>query len=322
MKKIKLFLLAPIFTFPLLSVSCQNEKTKEYYDNLKLNATFLFEPSNYHSVGKTLDNVIETEIIDDVEKGTTKKIALSLWENFGAVEGQVTQVFDGDTIEVTIKKNLTSKTTFENGQKIKIRIPLIDTLEQNTKGTTERERKLSNLDSAYVENILQGKNVRLVSDNWSNNSYSRYVAYVFFGDSFEKNFSIEMLANGWTLPRIGALDFKTFVNDYEKTEKSAVLSYLLPYAARAFNDGYFNNKGFYAKEGVNISVGGQDLNLKFKLPVDLSKEYQAHGSDLINDAYQFMYPFNIEKKNKQKFVNPQNNIFEFLGTKQSKKEVK
>lgn len=310
MKKLSLLLSAPIISLPLVAISCSKN-----YDDIKLNNTFAFDIKDYEQIGKIFDSSFETEIIKDLETRETEKIITTLWERFAGVDATITRVFDGDTVEVSVVNNLTEKTSFAKGELVKIRIPLIDTLEQNTEGVTEREKKLSNLDSKFVETILRpGTKVRLLSDNWTNGSYNRKVAYLFFGENYHKNFSIEMLSNGWTLPRISQTDFKTFKIDYNNVEKTTVLSYLLPYVARAFNDGYMNKKGFYVEEGVNITLSGTPTNIKFKLPMDLSKEYIAHGSTLMSDAYQFLHPHNIDKKNRAKFVNPENNIFEFLIT--------
>ncbi|MCY2903024.1 thermonuclease family protein [Mycoplasmopsis arginini] len=313
MKKLSLFLSVPMLSIPFVAISCSNEN-QDFFDNLNLNSTFVVEKDKIEEVGKIFDSTIETEEIINFETKEKRIVSKSLWEKFSAVDGKITRIFDGDTVEVVIENKLVeSNNAFNVGDKVKVRIPLIDTLEQNVKDVTEREKKLSHIDTEYVHNVLKpGTKVRLISDNWTDGSYDRKIAYLFFGEGFKKNFSIDMLANGWTLPRINNNDLIAFISDFNNVDKSSVKSYLLPFVARAFNHGYINKKGFYVNEGVNITLNNKQINIKFNLPMDLAKEYIAHGSTLMSDAYQFLYPFNIEKKNRPKFGNPKNNIYEFL----------
>ncbi|BAP39650.1 thermonuclease family protein [Metamycoplasma canadense] len=312
-KKSLLFLTPFLLSVSVVSISC-SIKSKEFYDDLELNDTFVINKSEYNKVGKIFDKKIQYKKIVNWETQEVKTVEETLWEFFSGIEGTVESIADGDTLTVKVDKQLsTNKGIPKKGQLVKVRIPLIDTLEQNTSDVKEREKKLSHLDWDYVKSIIPiGSKVRLISDNLSNNSYDRIVSYVFFGQNFEKNFSIEMLANGWTLPRIGKDEFKTFTFDFKKDLKSSVASYLIPFAAYAFNFGYTNKKGFYAKEGVNITLNNKEENIKFNYPQDLSNEYKSHGEDLMNDAYRFLYPFNIERNKRKIFLNKENNFYEFL----------
>lgn len=319
MKKIPFFLLTPTLAMPLVAISCVNKDAK-YYDELQLNSTFSVEKEDIDKVGNIFDQKVDITRIKNLETREEETVNISLWEVYSAIDAEIVKIYDGDTMLVRVLEKNERTTAFNVGDEIKIRIALIDTLEQNVRDVTEREKKLAHLDSEYVESILPANTrVRIISENWSDGSYDRKIGYLFFGENYEQNFSINMLANGWTLPRINNNELKNFITDYEKIKKSSIKSYLLPYIARAFNHGYTKQRGFYAKDGVNVVLNGTSQNIKFYTPMDLAKEYIAHGSSLMSDAYQFLYPFNIEKNNAKKFNNAQNNIYEFLDKVNNKK---
>lgn len=313
-KKLSLFLTMPILFTPMASISCSNTE----FENLKLNETF-FGVEDYHKVGEIFNQKFTRTEIVNRETREEKKVTKSLWENFNAIEAKVTRVVDGDTIWFSVVKGSISDTQekmFEPGTELRIRVPLTDTLEEYG-DASEREKELAAYDSAFARSLLPvGTTVRLISDNWASGSYDRKVAYIFFGENFEKQFDIEMLANGYTMLRISESDFKSFVTDYNEEIKPVISSYLAYYAAKAFNDGYTKKRGFYRTEGHKVTINGKEETLKFKNPQQFSEVFDAHGSALISDAYRFLYPFNIEKQHRKLYNNPQNNIYEFLKTKQ------
>ncbi|MCV3753465.1 hypothetical protein OF364_01375 [Mycoplasma enhydrae] len=312
-KWLGLFSIVPMIAMPLVAISCVNWKKIE--KDLKINDTYPIKIQDIDKVGTMFDQQITYSEFDKVA-GTEKEVTKTLWEYFSFIEGEVLKVSDGDTLSIKVTKgNPNGKP--KKDEVIKVRIPLIDTLEENTKDVKEREKNLAHLDSNYARSILpNGTKVRLISeDGWVNLSYDRHVGYLFFGENFQKNFSIDMLSNGWTLPRFNDSALKDFIGDFNKKDKKNIISYLLPFAAHAFNKGYLENKGFYNKNGVDIELEGKKVNIKINNPIELAKEYVSHGETLINTAYKIMYPSQIPKQ----YFDPQNNIYEFLRNNQNKK---
>ncbi|AZZ65429.1 hypothetical protein DMC14_001320 [Metamycoplasma phocicerebrale] len=308
-KFLNLILGAPLVAFPIVAISCTN------YKDLKLNKTYSIDIKDIDNVGTMFDRNIKYSEYNKITGEETEKTT-TLWEYFSLVEGNIAKVSDGDTINIKVTKG-SPNGIIKIGQLIKIRIPLIDTLEENTEDVTEREKNLAHLDSEYARSILPiGSKVRLISDDgWINKSYDRSVGYLFYGDGYKKNFSISMLANGWTLPRFNERVLKSFMFEYNKKDKSLVSDYLLPFVAHAFNEGFINKKGFYNSNGVNIKLNGKKTNIKFKNPQALSKEYLSHGETLILDGYRIMYPSYISRS----YWNPKMNIYEFLKNNQQTK---
>ena len=274
MKKLKL--LIPIVSisslmssFSLLSVSCTDyEKTKllEHPDNKEgFNGLPLKE---YSKVGKLLNQKVTQKAQSDEKDPQTglpmlKEYTETYWDWFHSMEGEITKVVDGDTVYARITKLPKEignySTTFEEhvpGQEVD---PV--------------EKAYALRDHAFAESLIPvGTKVRMVSPNWSSKTYDRYVADLFFGENFERNFSTEMLAGGYTLPRLpwNHEYLASFRANYNKKIKEMFTDLILPYLAYAFNDGIAKKRGFYKKD--------------FKNPYEFSANYKSHGTSLISES--------------------------------------
>lgn len=297
MKKLKL--LIPIVSisslmssFSLLSVSCIHRKDKIIdYDETKL----LEHPDNkegfnglplkeYSKVGKLLNQKVTKKAQSDKTDPQTglpilKEYTETYWDWFHSMEGEITKVVDGDTVYAKITKLPKEignyKTTFKVGDIIKLRIPSIDTFEEHVPGqeVDPIEKAYALRDHAFAESLIPvGTKVRMVSPNWSSKTYDRYVADLFFGENFERNFSTEMLAGGYTLPRLpwNHEYLASFRANYNKKIKEMFTDLILPYLAYAFNDGIAKKRGFYEKD--------------FKNPYEFSENYKSHGTSLISES--------------------------------------
>ncbi|ENY68596.1 Hypothetical protein, predicted lipoprotein [Metamycoplasma auris 15026] len=301
----------PIIASPFVVISCTKINDK-YYDSLRLNDTF-FGINNLDEVGKIFDKKYKETVITDLETRKEEVKERSFWEKFFAIEGVVDSVVDGDTLYVKVTNGkLHNKQHFNNGEIIKIRIPMIDTLEEYDKASP-KERALASIDSAFAKKMVPvGTKVRVITENWANKSHDRVIGYVFFGNNFEKEWDIEMLRNGLALPRVQESAFKNFLFDYDDKIKSSPASYLIPYVAKAFNEGWLQKRGFYKKGGNDINLNGKKKSIKFKNPEEFATAYEAHGKALINDAYRFFYPTVLPKGVHSIFKNDKNNFYEFL----------
>lgn len=302
MKKLKL--LIPIVSisslmssFSLLSVSCTDyEKTKllEHPDNKEgFNGLPLKE---YSKVGKLLNQKVtqkaQSDEKPDPQTGLPKfkEYTETYWDWFHSMEGEITKVVDGDTVYAKItklpKKIGNYETTFKVGDIIKLRIPSIDTLEEHVpnKEVDPIEKAYALRDHAFAESLLPvGTKVRMVSPNWANKTYDRYLADLFFGENFERNFSTEMLAGGYTLPRLpwNGEYLASFRSNYNHKIKETYTDLILPYLAYAFNDGIAKKRGFYNWKNEELKQAGLEY---FKNPYQFSANYKSHGTSLISES--------------------------------------
>lgn len=301
MKKLKL--LIPIVSisslmssFSLLSVSCTDyEKTKllEHPDNKEgFNGLPLKE---YSKVGKLLNQKVTQKAQSDEKDPQTglpklEEYTETYWDWFHSMEGEITKVVDGDTVYARItklpKKIGNYSTTFKVGQIIKLRIPSIDTLEEHVpnKEVDPVEKAYALRDHAFAESLLPvGTKVRMVSPNWANKTYDRYLADLFFGENFERNFSTEMLAGGYTLPRLpwNGEYLASFRSNYNRKVKETYTDLILPYLAYAFNDGIAKKHGFYNWKNQELKQAGLKY---FKNPYQFSANYKSHGTSLISES--------------------------------------
>lgn len=302
MKKLKL--LIPIVSisslmssFSLLSVSCTDyEKTKllEHPDNKEgFNGLPLKE---YSKVGKLLNQKVtqkaQSDEKPDPQTGLPKfkEYTETYWDWFHSMEGEITKVVDGDTVYAKItklpKKIGNYETTFKVGEIIKLRIPSIDTLEEHVpnKEVDPIEKAYALRDHAFAESLLPvGTKVRMVSPNWANKTYDRYLADLFFGENFERNFSTEMLAGGYTLPRLpwNGEYLASFRSNYNHKIKETYTDLILPYLAYAFNDGIAKKRGFYNWKNKELKQAGLEY---FKNPYQFSANYKSHGTSLISES--------------------------------------
>ena len=301
MKKLKL--LIPIVSisslmssFSLLSVSCTDyEKTKllEHPDNKEgFNGLPLKE---YSKVGKLLNQKVTQKAQSDEKDPQTglpklEEYTETYWDWFHSMEGEITKVVDGDTVYARItklpKKIGNYSTTFKVGQIIKLRIPSIDTLEEHVpnKEVDPVEKAYALRDHAFAESLLPvGTKVRMVSPNWANKTYDRYLADLFFGENFERNFSTEMLAGGYTLPRLpwNGEYLASFRSNYNRKVKETYTDLILPYLAYAFNDGIAKKRGFYNWKNKELKQAGLKY---FKNPYQFSANYKSHGTSLISES--------------------------------------
>ena len=301
MKKLKL--LIPIVSisslmssFSLLSVSCTDyEKTKllEHPDNKEgFNGLPLKE---YSKVGKLLNQKVTQKAQSDEKDPQTglpklEEYTETYWDWFHSMEGEITKVVDGDTVYARITKLPKTignySTTFKVGQIIKLRIPSIDTLEEHVpnKEVDPVEKAYALRDHAFAESLLPvGTKVRMVSPNWANKTYDRYLADLFFGENFERNFSTEMLAGGYTLPRLpwNGEYLASFRSNYNRKVKETYTDLILPYLAYAFNDGIAKKRGFYNWKNQELKQAGLKY---FKNPYQFSANYKSHGTSLISES--------------------------------------
>ena len=301
MKKLKL--LIPIVSisslmssFSLLSVSCTDyEKTKllEHPDNKEgFNGLPLKE---YSKVGKLLNQKVTQKAQSDEKDPQTglpklEEYTETYWDWFHSMEGEITKVVDGDTVYARItklpKKIGNYETTFKVGEIIKLRIPSIDTLEEHVpnKEVDPVEKAYALRDHAFAESLLPvGTKVRMVSPNWANKTYDRYLADLFFGENFERNFSTEMLAGGYTLPRLpwNGEYLASFRSNYNRKVKETYTDLILPYLAYAFNDGIAKKRGFYNWKNQELKQAGLKY---FKNPYQFSANYKSHGTSLISES--------------------------------------
>ncbi|AZG68398.1 hypothetical protein [Mycoplasma struthionis] len=322
MKKITKFLvssslLSATTLVPIAAISCAKKdegtsaltkndiKLEAKSENVKnlIKASYPVDFSDYKHVGKVFDQEVKQRIRNDSGEIVSRQI--KLWDLFNYAEGEITRIADGDTVRVRITKQpkAVASGRIEIPDEISIRIPMIDTLEENTPSATPRERGLAKMDSDYAKSMLPlGTRVRVVAENWASKSYNRFVAYVFFGDNFERNFGIEMLAAGYTLARLDGNEAFAFSNDLDLPQENAkpIRSYLLPYAAYAFNEGILEKRGFY---GAPTS---------FANPYVFSKEYKDHGVSIVNSSLPILHPKLWEKPS---LANEKNNIYKVLELK-------
>ncbi|WP_412031527.1 hypothetical protein [Metamycoplasma buccale] len=292
-----LCLLSNLISISLISplvVSCA--RTKEY-KTLKLNNTYDLPLQDFNKVGKLFDKKV-TRNVKNKKTGAFEDATYSYWEWLGYAEAKITHWRDGDTFDAEITKapfeTIVSSSSLKVGDKIAVRIPTIDTLEEHGSNVSEKEKELAKLDHAYAEKLIPvGTTVRLLSSNWANKSYDRHIANAFFGENFEQNFATSMLAGGYTLPRIGDDVKSAFRDDYQESIKNSIYGLLLPYLAYAYNWGIENKKGFYEKH--------------FKNPYEFSKAYESHG-EMINSGKYILSQAYSQDSN----IDFKNNIFKFI----------
>ncbi|TPR54650.1 thermonuclease family protein [Metamycoplasma neophronis] len=257
-------------------------------------------PKSYEldKVGTIFDNIIQISDSDE------KKYNVTLWEYFHAVEAEVTHLADGDTITVRVIKQPVKLPTEAQAvvvpETMSIRIANIDTLEENTNNVSERESSLAKMDHAFADSLVLGQRVKLISSNWTTKSYNRFVANVFFGENYSKNFGIEMLANGYTLARLNTIDFNSFKYGYQnKTllENPNISSFLMPYLAYAINSAAYEKKGFY---GANVGINS---------PAQFSLEYEEHDKNMIDHSSMILRPEFLIKPGLATY---KNNIYKFF----------
>ncbi|WP_373590274.1 thermonuclease family protein [Metamycoplasma equirhinis] len=322
MKQLKhklLFLtIATVSILPLaVASSCDKKLVQaDIEQNLEENYASL-RASDYHNVGRILYQNVENPIKDKFDD--IIRVKRTLWEKFNYIEGKIKNIIDGDTIDIEVTQQ--PRISYSGKEiiipsTIKIRIPMIDTLEENTPEVKEREKSLAHIDSDYARKLLPaGTKVRVVSENWTNKSYNRHVGSIFFGEKYEKNFAIEMLAAGYTLARIPEDAISDFKYSYEEPfdNDKNLYTYLLPYAAYAMNDAIINKRGFYGE----FELFGKKE--QFNGPYDFAKEYLEHGEEIISTSRFIMHPKlwrNVEPDAK-------NNIYKFVAkyNKENSKRV-
>lgn len=302
MKKILKFLPLASVIVPTIMISCQQKEPLTPENSSANIKTFEFKglPKMYEldKVGSIFDN---KTIVEDLNG---KEHEITLWDYFHAVEGEITHLADGDTVTIKVTKQ-PKKLPFEEtpvvvNEVMSLRISNIDTLEENTNKVSDRERSLAEMDHKFADSLLLGQKVRVISENWSKQSYNRFVANVFYGENFNRNFGVDMLANGYTLARMETIDFNIFSSKYKTNRLISdpdIRSLLMPYLAFAINYGYQAKKGFY----------GDPVNLAS--PLALSREYAEHDKDMINNSDMILRPEYLPYPNLAK---PSNNIYKFF----------
>ncbi|TPE58042.1 hypothetical protein FJO69_00315 [[Mycoplasma] falconis] len=311
---------------PMAAVAC-NKVTKE---NIKIelkNPFYSIPVEEYSKVGNLFNQQVTYKYRNPITR-EAKEISSSLWDYFQYAEGIVKSYADGDTIRITITKQPASHYEYANNVKpedlqktfttssVTIRNPMIDTLEQNTQpgnedSLSEREVALANIDTEHAKNMMPvGTKVRIIFD-LASKSYDRYIGWIFFGDNFEKQYDIEMLASGFTLARINKNALGLFRSDYPEISttnpSNSIMSYLLPYAAYAYNIASVEKRGYYNPETTFLN---SDEKVNIPNIVALSKEYIAHGSSILEDGKSILYP----KLWPSSFgeATPKNNIYSYF----------
>lgn len=305
-------LLAPAFITPIVVTSCVTKT--DWNRKMELNQTFILKnpAADYHKVGQIFDTEVTYPVVDRVS-GESIDQKSTLWDFFNAFEGDVISQADGDTVTIRITKAPADPKIqdFPVGKEVRIRIPLIDTLEDSRApgyAGGEEETRLSSIDSKYMGDLLKshGNHVRVVVDGVEK-TYDRYVGYVFFGNNFEKNWSTEMLAAGYTLARLDGGVFNFFKSDYDLKIKSKVSCFLFPFIAAAATDGVKEKRGFYEEGKYGI-----------KTPADLAAKYKTHGGDkLLSDTYILLNPSLIPQKIFKALDNQ--NVYQFVWKQMDKK---
>ncbi|VEU70158.1 hypothetical protein [Mycoplasmopsis glycophila] len=159
------------------------------------------------------------------------------------------------------------------------------------------ERSLSHFDTEYARKLLPvGKKVKLISDNWADKSYERSVAHILFQDETTnqwKLFSLEMLKNGYTLPRLTNTEVSNYKKqtelDSEQENSDSFGALVMPYIVNAFNYGIKQQKGFYSQE-VFESIKSKypnSISSRISTPLELSKFYGEHGN-IYSDSKDFL----------------------------------
>lgn len=305
MNKRKLFaaitLAATAIAPAAIAVSCTRTPTDVLsLKDVKLNSTFNnLKFSEYQKVGSIFDKKITKKVRD--ASGTIVKRTANLWEWFRYAEGEIVKVSDGDTVTVRITKqpySFPGETGIKLPNKVRVRIPFIDTLEEHGHGGVEidpEEKRLALQDHEYAEKLLpEGSKVRLIADSWTDASYDRVVASLFIGEGFQKNFSVEMLAGGYTLPRLNDSTRGSFTTQFDDESKINISSYMLPFLAYAYNEGIYEKRGFYKSE--------------VKDPYQLATKYKSHGEGIIETGRYLLSQYYVKRGS----VTEQNNIFKWL----------
>ncbi|MDD1358500.1 thermonuclease family protein [Metamycoplasma hyosynoviae] len=278
----------------------------------------IVEFKNYQKIGKVFDQKVKG-IVNLIEDPTSPVVRVekehTYWEWFSYVDAEIISITDGDTLKVKILTDPFSvdgspNTKVVKGQEFKLRISSIDTLEEhkpNGGEVNEIEKNFAALDHKYAEKLIPvGSKVRLISDNWQNTSYNRLVTSLFFGENYERNFSCEMLAGGYTLPRIQDRR-KQFQADYlTKGKKNSILTLLLPYLAYAYNEGIAEKRGFYSKTDPEVIKLKKHYNLKIDTVYELADLYKEHGDMAGQGEYILSPKYSTNPDNKT------DNIFRFM----------
>lgn len=85
-------------------------------------------------------------VTDEKGNKTIREVSQSLWDYYNYIEGEVTRIFDGDTIEIKVTKQPNPKPggkVLNVPTTMKLRIPMIDTLEENTPEVGKEEKELA-----------------------------------------------------------------------------------------------------------------------------------------------------------------------------------
>ncbi|QZE12223.1 hypothetical protein [Mycoplasma sp. Ms02] len=150
------------------------------------------------------------------------------------------------------------------------------------------ERLLSHEDTNFAKQLLAGKDIRVVSENWNNKSYDRLTGSVFFADKGQNNWkslAVEMLKNGFTAPRFDKKEVESYLFYKESVEAGEEVSaddisasdIQIPYIIAGLHYGIANKKGFYSRE-----VYERVLN-KFKELYTNNAEDVLHNYEGINE---------------------------------------
>ncbi|QIW62221.1 hypothetical protein [Mycoplasmopsis gallinacea] len=196
---------------------------------------------------------------------------------------EIKQIFDEKEAEIARLKS-------EGNEEYKNKQAELDLLKEKLK-INRIEKSLSELDTEFAKSLLLNKKVRMISSNWGDKSYNRNVAHIFYQDETTgkwKLFSLEVLKNGYSLPRLTDSEIKGYLSTKDSEDPKLINTLLLPYIANAFNYGYKKGLGFYSDKTFEIlkEKFPNDINKKISSPDDLVKYYGEHGN-IYSDAKEF-----------------------------------
>ncbi|UVD81721.1 thermonuclease family protein [Mycoplasma iguanae] len=169
-----------------------------------------------------------------------------LWEKLPVTaEGTLVSWTDGDTAII----NYQLKNSDELVTNKRIRIMYLDTPEtkkqQNGEwvSTTGTEFKFANEAKLYAEKIIPaGSKIKLIFKGTNGipeaDTYGRLIGTIFYGENFAKNFSVEMVGQGFSIPFTE--NRSSLLEDYLPDH------YLVRALAEAFNEAYYSKKGIHS----------------------------------------------------------------------------
>ncbi|MBN0919031.1 thermonuclease family protein [[Mycoplasma] gypis] len=291
--------------FVSLATSCQNSEYKEFLDKQK-EQILNFDPAH---VTQKLNQTFTFEKKLTPTSLRKTRVTESYWDLFKHYEGEVVNVFDGDTYTLKIKVPNPNKPNEFSTQKVKVRSWGIDTPETESdkvQRVSQKEQSFSDRDTEFAKSLLTPHRKVILIADLNVKSYDRVIGITLFSDKenpeslsdYNHIFEIEMLYNGFTVSRINSTDVSTgkYENPQIKEnpdEPAETFQQLFLWDfAYAWNNAILNRKNFYNN---------------YRYPYQLQDEvYGSHGDVITSDV---LLP---ELTRYPKQTTAENNIFKFL----------